>query len=165
VVQGWGLGLNLGARADLLDRLAARLAVMAEAVGQPAVLVGWSLGGVFAREVAKLAPQHVRLVMTLGSPFSGDPRANNAWRLYELLNDHRVDAPPLEVALSAKPPVPTVALWSASDGIIPPACAAGQPGERDASVEADCRHLGFACAASGIGLIGQILADWLRRSG
>lgn len=163
--QGWGLGLNLGARSDLLDRLAARVATLAHESEQPVTLVGWSLGDVFAREVAKLVPQHIRLVVTLGSPFSGDPRANNAWRLYELVNDHPVHAPPVAVELAAKPAVPTVALWSMRDGIIPPACAAGLAGERDAAVEVDCRHLGFACSHNGIAAIGATLTDWLARSG
>lgn len=161
--QGWGLGVNLGARADLLDQLAAQVEAMARASGRPVVLVGWSLGGVFAREVAKLVPHHVRLVVTLGSPFSGDPRANNAWRLYELVNDHAVDAPPIDTQLAVKPPVPVVAMWSRRDGIIPPACAAGSAGERDAAVEADCRHLGFVAGRSGIQAIGNVLADWLPR--
>lgn len=164
-VQGWGLGFNLGARADLLDRMAARITALAASSRQPVTLVGWSLGGVFAREVAKLIPQDVRLVVTLGSPFSGNPRANNAWRLYELVNDHPVDAPPVDVALATKPPMPTVALWSRRDGIIPPACATGLPGERDEAVEVDCRHLGFACARAGIQAIGAVLGNWLKRSG
>lgn len=165
VVQGWGLGFNLGARADLLDRLAARITAFSASSGQPVTLVGWSLGGVFAREVAKLIPQDVRLVVTLGSPFSGDPHANNAWRLYELVNDHPVDQPPIEAHLPDKPSVPTVALWSRRDGIIPPACAAGLEGERDAAIEVNCRHLGFAWARKGITAIGTVLADWLARSG
>lgn len=163
-VQGWGLGLNLGARADLLDRLAMRITAFAVSSGQPVTLVGWSLGGVFAREVAKLIPHDVRLVITLGSPFSGDPRANNAWRLYELVNDHPVHAPPVDVELAVKPPVPTLALWSRRDGIIPPACAAGLLGERDEAIEVECRHLGFAAARSGIQPIGAALARWLKRS-
>ena len=160
--EGWGLGLNLGARAELIERLADRVRAVAAQSGRPVVLIGWSLGGIYAREVAKLAPEATRLVMTLGSPFSGDLRANNAWRLYELVNDHRVDAPPFEADVAAKPPVRTIALWSARDGIIPPACAAGQPGERNAAIEVDCRHLGFAWARSGIAAIGQVLADELR---
>lgn len=160
--EGWGLGLNLGARAELIERLADRVRAVAAQSGRPVVLIGWSLGGIYAREVAKLAPEATCLAMTLGSPFSGDLRANNAWRLYELVNDHRVDSPPFEADVAAKPPVRTIALWSARDGIIPPACAAGQPGERDAAIEVDCRHLGFAWARSGIAAIGQVLADELR---
>lgn len=158
LAEGWGLGFNLGARADVLDRLGLRIARLAERAGRPVSLLGWSLGGVFAREVAKQVPDQVRLVMTLGSPFSGDPRANNAWRLYELVNDHRVDAPPINTVLADKPPARTIALWSRRDGIIPPECAAGQPGERDSAVEVDCRHLGFAGSRAGIASIAQVLA-------
>jgi pimeloyl-ACP methyl ester carboxylesterase len=158
VAEGWGMGFNLGARADMLDHLGLRIARLAERAGQPVSLVGWSLGGVFAREVAKQVPDHVRLVVTLGSPFSGDPRANNAWRLYELVNDHPVDAPPINTVLANKPLVRTIALWSRRDGIIPPDCAAGQPGERDDAVEVSCRHLGFAGSGAGIASIGQVLA-------
>jgi pimeloyl-ACP methyl ester carboxylesterase len=162
VAEGWGLGLNLGARAALIERLADRVRALAVQSGQRVVLIGWSLGGIYAREVAKIAPEATRLVITLGSPFSGDLRANNAWRLYELVNDHAVDAPPFEADVAAKPPVRTIALWSARDGIIPPACVAGQPGERDAAVEVNCRHLGFAWARKGIAAIGRVLASELR---
>jgi pimeloyl-ACP methyl ester carboxylesterase len=88
-VYGWGLGLNLGARKDLLERLEEQLGRAAR--HGPVSLVGWSLGGLYARELAKLRPSKVARVITLGSPFSGDARANNAWRLYEMINDHKVD--------------------------------------------------------------------------
>lgn len=164
VARGWGLVFNLGARADLPERLASRIEQLARETGQPVTLIGWSLGGIFAREIAKRIPQHVRLVVTLGSPFSGDPHANNAWRLYELVNDHRVESPPFEAHIAEKPQVPTVAMWSRRDGIIPPDCAAGLESERDAAIEVDCRHLGFAWARKGILAVGNALADWMRRS-
>lgn len=158
-VHGWGLGINLGARADLLDRLAARVRQLSDRYKRPIAMVGWSLGGVYAREVAKLVPSQVDLVVTLGSPFSGSPRANNAWRLYELLNDHPVHAPPVAVDLAAKPPVRTVALWSARDGIVPPDCAAGKDAERDAAMEVHCRHMGFVTSAAGIAAVAGVLAE------
>ncbi len=96
--------------------------------------MGWSLGGIFARELAKQRPELVRLVVTLGSPFSGDPRANNAWRIYELLNDHPVDRPPIASDLAEKPPVPTVAVWSPRDGIVAPVAARRQRHESDRQV-------------------------------
>jgi pimeloyl-ACP methyl ester carboxylesterase len=164
LTKGWGLGFNLGARADLLERIAARIDSLAADTRRPVTLIGWSLGGVFAREVAKLVPSHVRLVISLGSPFSGDPRSNNAWRLYELVNDHPVHAPPVEVDLPVKPPVPTVALWSPYDGIVAPAAAAGQPTERDAAYQIECRHMAYAWSGPAIGAIGTILAEWLGRS-
>ena len=141
-VAGWGLGTNRGARPDILERIAAQ--VEGHGRGTPVVLVGWSLGGIFAREVAKLRPDLVDKVVTLAAPFSGDPRANNVWRLYEIVAGHKVDRPPVAVDPSAKPPVPTLALWSRRDGMVAPACARGLEGESDREVEVDCGHMGFA---------------------
>ena len=91
--------------------------------GEPVVLVGWSLGGLFAREVAKRRPDCVAKVVTMGSPFSHSPRANNVWRAYHFITGHRVEEPPVDVQLSIKPPVETVALWSPRDGIVHPRAA------------------------------------------
>ena len=156
-VHGWGLGMNLGARTDLLDRLESRL----NRAGRHGLvsLVGWSLGGLYARELAKRRPDQVARVITLGSPFSGDVRANNAWWLYEMLNDHKVDAPPIEARLAEKPPVPTIAFWSRADGIVAPACARGEPHECDRSIELDCTHMGFMSAACAMQAVLDALAD------
>ena len=144
-VSGWGLGRNFGARVDTLDRIVSRLESLSQ--GRPVTLIGWSLGGIYAREVAKQRPDLVARVLTLGSPFAGDPRANNVWRLYELASRHPVDCPPLDVDLAAKPPVHTIALWSRRDGIVAPACARGFEGQSDRQVELDCSHMGFATAS------------------
>lgn len=144
-VTGWGLGINLGARPDILERIAAQ--AERHGRGRPVILAGWSLGGVFAREVAKRRSDLVAKVVTLGAPFSGDPRANNAWRFYELIAGHRVDAPPIDVRPAEKPPVPTLALWSRRDGVVAPACARGRPGESDRQVELDCSHMGFGVSS------------------
>jgi alpha-beta hydrolase superfamily lysophospholipase len=142
---GWGQGRNFGVKTDSLTRLDARIDRIEREVAGPVTLVGWSLGGLMAREYAKFAPGRVAKVITLGSPFSGDPRANHAWRLYEFIARHPVDAPPIATVLSEKPPVPTVAIWSRNDGLIAPASARGQSHERDRAVEVDCGHMGFPC--------------------
>lgn len=139
----WGLGFNWGADEERFALLEARLADLHARHGRPIVLLGWSLGGLFARELAKRQPQAVAKVITMGSPFSGSPRANNVWRAYQFITGHSVDAPPIEADLAAKPPVETVALWSANDGAIAPRCAAGRPGERDRAVAVRCTHIGF----------------------
>jgi hypothetical protein len=141
-VGGWGLGMNRGARPDTLERIAARLEEFG--AGKPVILVGWSLGGIYAREVAKARPDLVAKVVTLGTPFSGDPRSNNVWRLYEAIARHPVDRPPIAGDPAVKPPVPTLALWSRFDGLISPGAARGEPGERDREQELDCRHMGYA---------------------
>ena len=134
------MGLNLGARADTVDRLRQRL----DAIGhrQPILVVGWSLGGLFARELARAVPDRVRAVATLGSPFSGDPKQNNVWRLYERIARHKVDDPPVP-RITDKPPVPTLALWSRKDGLIAPRSARGLEDERDKAVELACTHMAF----------------------
>ena len=139
-VYPWQLGWNLGARTDTVERLKQRLDEIAQ--GRPVLVVGWSLGGVFARELARAAPDKVRAVVTLGSPFSQDPHLNNVWRLYELVAGHKVDNPPIP-RITAKPPVPTLAIWSRKDGIIAPAAARGAPEESNQDVEFSCTHMAF----------------------
>jgi hypothetical protein len=141
-VTGWGLGLNRGVRADTLERMTERVEAFGK--GEKVILLGWSLGGVYAREFAKVRPDLVEKVVTMGSPFSGDPRGNNVWRLYEWIAGHPVDQPPIDAVLNEKPPVPTLALWSRKDGIVGCACTRGEPGESDRQVELDCSHMGFA---------------------
>jgi pimeloyl-ACP methyl ester carboxylesterase len=146
-------GINLGASEARLGKLADRVAEIAERTGRPVALIGWSLGGLYAREIAKRAPKTVSRVITLGSPFSGNPRANNAWRLYEFVNRHPVDRLPIECDLAIKPPVRTIALWSRGDGIIAPACARGLPGESDISIEVACGHIGFTFESEAIAAV------------
>jgi pimeloyl-ACP methyl ester carboxylesterase len=140
----WGMGTNFGPSAELLAELPMRIDALAERSGRPVALVGWSLGGLVSREAARATrPGSVRLIVTMGTPFSGDRRANNAWRLYQLVAGHDVDHPPVSGDIALKPPVRTVALWSRRDGIVAPAAARGMPGESDEAVELDCLHMAF----------------------
>ena len=140
-VHGWGLGWNFGVRADTLDRLEACLDRLD--AKQPVLVVGWSLGGLYARELARRCPAKVRAVVSLGSPISGDLHQNNVWRLYELVAGHKIDHTPIPRVLE-QPPVPTLSIWSRGDGIIAPRAAYGLDGERDRAVEIDSSHMGFA---------------------
>lgn len=143
-VKRWGMGFNLGASEEAFERLSGRVEAIHRRYGRKMVLVGWSLGGIFAREMAKRHPDIIEKVITMGSPFSGDPHANNAWRAYQFVAGHPVDRPPIQADVAAKPPVETVAFWSARDGIVSPRSARGKPGERDRAVALRCSHLGFA---------------------
>jgi pimeloyl-ACP methyl ester carboxylesterase len=145
-VTGWEMGLNDGVKPDTLDRLAARVERFGG--GDKVMLVGWSLGGIYARELAKRRPDLVSRVATLGTPFSGNPRHNNAWRLYELVAGHPVDSPPIPADPRVKPPVPTLAIWSRRDGVIAPACARGTEAESDRQVELDCGHMAFGVSSA-----------------
>jgi len=137
----WLLGLNHGAKADTLDLIASRVEAIDD--GRKVLVVGWSLGGMYARELAWRCPERVRAVVTLGSPFSGDFKTNtNVREIYERMAGHDVNAPPFERHL-AKPPVPCLAFWSRKDGVVAPAAARGSGHEVDRSVEVETRHSGF----------------------
>ena len=141
-VHPWRQGWNMGARADTLEMLQRALAAVPG--DEPVVVVGWSLGGLYARELARAAPDRVRAVVTLGTPLSGDPRqSTNVWKLYEWIAGHPVDNPPLAYSAD-KPPVPSLAIWSRRDGIVAVSAARGADHCRDRAVEVDSTHMGFA---------------------
>jgi pimeloyl-ACP methyl ester carboxylesterase len=142
-VSDWGLSFNIRPTQARLLEVARRVERLSERRGEKIALIGWSLGGLYAREVARLVPAAVHSVITLGAPFSGDRRANRAWRVYPLVTGDDVDSPPIPGDLAVKPPVTTIALWSPRDGIIAPRSACGRPGERDRAVALRCTHVGF----------------------
>lgn len=119
----WDLGRNLGPKAIGREgeKLIERLNAVHELTGRKVSLVGWSLGGVMARLVSRRVPEAVRQVISLGSPFTGSPRATNVWRAYELLTGQRLDDKHTRSQLSESatpPPVPSTAIWSREDGIV-----------------------------------------------
>ncbi len=156
-VKRWGLGFNMGPSAERIAFLEKRLLDLADRHGEPVVLLGWSLGGLFARELAKRQPQAVAKVITMGSPFSGDPRANNVWRVYQLIAGHRVDEPPIDNPVGVKPPVETVAMWSPRDGIVAARSACGTADERDRAIALRCTHMGFAYSPEAITAVAREL--------
>jgi len=149
-VKRWGLGFNLGPTEENFALLEERVRQIRARYGQDVVLVGWSLGGIFARELAKRRPDLIAKVVTMGTPFSGSLYANNAWPVYQLITGHSVDRPPVEARVEVKPPVETVALWSPRDGIVATRSACGRRGERDRAIALRCTHLGFAHSAEAI---------------
>ncbi|WP_338243716.1 esterase/lipase family protein [Aurantiacibacter hainanensis] len=142
-VKRWGLGYNYGPTPENFEQLANRVCSVRERYGQRVVLVGWSLGGIFAREVAKLHPHCVAKVVTMGTPFSHTPYSNNMWRIYQFTAGHHVEQPPIKANTAEKPPMETVAFWSPRDGAISRRSACGLPGERDRTVALRCTHMGF----------------------
>jgi triacylglycerol lipase len=130
-VEGWGLGRNLGQRAIGHDgaRLFARIEAMAARHGAPVTLVGISLGGLMARIAAQRMPDLVARVVTISAPFAGPPDATRVWRAYQALSGARIDDPAVRVLVeeAGRPlPVPTTAIWSASDGLVGGAIGRGE---------------------------------------
>ncbi|RPF70389.1 alpha/beta fold hydrolase [Aurantiacibacter spongiae] len=163
VAEGWRQGINTGADPAKLGQLENRIRHLHAKHDAKVLLIGWSLGGLYARVLGHRIPQHLDLVMTVASPFSGDRRANRAWKVYEKLNDHSVDDPPFEDDIAAKPPVPTIAVWSGADGIVAPECCRGKQDESDYQVRIDAPHFTIgtsrACIEKLIAAIAEVDAE------
>ena len=141
--RAWGQGFNVGPRAGVLQRCAADVRAMAEEHGQPVSLIGWSLGGIYAREIAKELPKQTRSVITLGTPFTGHPRATNAWRIFEMLSGQSAHDPALMARLRTAPPVPTTSIYSRTDGIVSWQCSLNDVGPMTENIEVHASHTGM----------------------
>lgn len=117
-VTGWQQGSNFGPRAGVLDAIKRLVHETHAASGRKVSLVGWSLGGIYAREIAKELPDSVRGVITLGTPFAGNPRSTHAWRLYEMVSGREIERESEAFELHKAPPVPTTSIYSKTDGIV-----------------------------------------------
>jgi pimeloyl-ACP methyl ester carboxylesterase len=132
--HGWALGANHGPRPGVEAKMQERLASIFRASGRKVSLIGWSLGGIFAREMARRAPEQVRTVITLGSPFAGAPRASSAWQLYER---------PWREHMKTPPPVPATAIFSRSDGIVAWQGCLEREGPQTENIEVEGSHCGL----------------------
>ena len=139
----WEQGLNLGPRPGVLETLRERMHTLRRADAARISLVGWSLGGVYARELAKELPDIVRCVITLGSPFAGPPQATNAWWLFERVSGHPEPDAQMQAALRTAPPVPTTSIYSRTDGIVAWQCSLNPPGPLAENIELHASHIGL----------------------
>ena len=156
---GWGQGLNLGLREGVLERAHKTLERIWVEHGRRVSLIGWSLGGLYARELAKHSPEMARLVITLGSPFAGHPRETNAWRIYEFASGHRIDSHDFSGPLRAAPPVPTTSLWSPTDGVVAWRCSVEPRAELAENIVVESSHLGLGAHPAALFAIADRLAQ------
>ncbi|MEO8545495.1 MAG: alpha/beta fold hydrolase [Burkholderiaceae bacterium] len=117
-VAGWNQGFNFGPRAGVLRRAQEQLEDVVRASGRRASLIGWSLGGIYARELAKRMPDHVRSVITLGTPFAGKHSSTHAWRLYQFASGRDIAKESQHYDLPRAPAVPTSSIYSRTDGVV-----------------------------------------------
>jgi pimeloyl-ACP methyl ester carboxylesterase len=144
-VSGWRQGRNLGLRHGVQDAMVDLVQELNDTHGRKVSLVGWSLGGLYARQLAKMMPERVRSVITLGSPFASGPKATNAWRVYEIASGRRADEedPRFGGALSEPPPVPTTAIFSRTDGICAWQGCMEKATAQTESIEVESSHCGM----------------------
>jgi pimeloyl-ACP methyl ester carboxylesterase len=115
----WNMGRNLGGVYRKRQALRDLLTGIFEQTGRKVSIVGWSLGGVYARDLTLQLPDMVRSVISLGSPFAGDVRATNATKLYELLSGEGIDdIPGIRAAIAGDMPVPATSIYSRTDGVV-----------------------------------------------
>jgi pimeloyl-ACP methyl ester carboxylesterase len=116
----WKLGNNMGYSYRLHDGMRSRIEELVDRYGEKISLVGWSLGGVYARELAREMPDIVRQVVTMGSPFRGLPSSTNLSGVFNLLSEVGYDQIPAEFLrhMQEPPPVPTTALYTRGDGVV-----------------------------------------------
>jgi len=155
---GWDLGRNLGMRQDLTKRKLQRLHEIRRRHGRKVSLIGWSLGGVFAREIAKHAPRDVRTVITLGSPFK-NTKATHARRMYEFLAGHSIEEACSSLDLPVPPPVPTTSIFSRSDGVVAWQCCLEDQRAQTESVEVWASHCGLGHNPAAVYVIADRLAQ------
>jgi pimeloyl-ACP methyl ester carboxylesterase len=160
-VHGWDLGRNVGPTDAVLDKLPRELADLARRSGGPVSVIGWSLGGIYGRELARAHPELVRQVITLGSPFtlvdSRQSRADGAYRRHssQFANSRRV---PTREQVAKPIAVPSTAVYSRFDGIVSWQTCIEPETALHENVEVRCAHLGFGVDPPTLWVIADRLA-------
>jgi len=164
---GWKQGVNFGIRHESFVGVASLLQELHDGYGCKVSLVGQSLGGIYARELAKLQPDLVRQVITLGSPFN-DPEGNasNVTELYKIFNpDHQTKATQFTSEhwdISVAPPVPSTSIYSKWDGVCHwRACIQHGGHDQVENIEVGASHTGMGVNAQALFVVADRLS--LRR--
>jgi pimeloyl-ACP methyl ester carboxylesterase len=156
-VFGWEMGLNLG-RLESIHALTDKVEKMATIHQQKIIVIGWSMGGIFAREVAKATPNSIKQVITIGSPFANVLAPNWAKWLFDIINKGIELDEQILAQLHKPAPVPTVALYSKLDGIVPwRACMEIIEDDTHKNIEITGSHLGMGANPSVIKVVGANL--------
>ncbi len=164
----WALGTNYGFSNDHPYDIEALIEhrlkeVFIESGDRRISLIGWSLGGVYAKELARRYPQLIRDVITLGSPISGNTAEVSVWRIYEWVTHMRFSEPGFARKLRALAApltgVPITAFYSRIDGVVPWRNACEKAGPLVQNIEVKASHVGMGFDAFVYYLIAHRLAQ------
>lgn len=157
---GWEQGRNVGMSRRLKDKLAEHLQEVFRRHGRKVTLIGWSLGGVYVREMARAMPQLVRRVITLGSPINGHPSANNVESLFRFVNRKQKINLDWDAFQKRRvpPPVPCTAVFSKSDGIVAWRCSQEEALPNTENVEVFSSHFGMGSNPRVLRVVAERLA-------
>ncbi len=141
----WLMGRNLGPRAGVEDRLMERMRELRRRYGQRVSLIGWSLGGIYARLLANRSPDDARCVITLGTPFNAHSKANRSWKLFEWVSGTEIDEvdPETFSQIRNTPPVPTTSIYSVTDGVVAWRSSLDNEGPQAENLQVPGSHLGL----------------------
>ncbi len=158
-VHGWNRGRNIRRAEADLPAIIEQAARLRAATGVPVSLVGWSRGGIIAREVAREIAADIRMVITLGSPFAA-PTASNVGTLYRLLTGEKAAPQPERMRALARPiPVPATAIYTRSDGVVAWQACLEQEGPQSENIEVRTTHIGLGFHAPALWVIADRLAQ------
>lgn len=161
-VRGWRLGRNLGPTSGIVAGMPGALRELVEKTGGPVSVIGWSLGGIYARELARAHPTLVRQVITLGSPIGVShghrTRADRTFRMLSGLHPRQGEYVDRN-RLAASVPVPSTALYSKLDGIVGWRSCLAEPSDTHQNVEVHCAHLGFGVDPATLWAVADRLAQ------
>lgn len=168
-VRGWRLGRNLGPSEAIVEGLPQAARDLAERTAGPVSIIGWSLGGIYARHLGLKHPDMVRQVITLGSPFGvahgHRTRADSTFERFRIIHA-RPQIAPDRSRLADALTVPSTSLFSKMDGVVPWRACLGEETEMHQNVEVRCSHLGFGFDPATIWCVADRLAqpadDWQR---
>lgn len=156
----WGLGRNYANLSDI-DTLEKKVHEIFDQYDQKLTIIGWSLGGIYARRLAVLHSSKIRRVITFGSPYRDIKAPNYATWLFNFIQSLRrnQNAEPQWVSDLNKPiPVPSIAFYSKNDGIVPwEACFDQSDPTEHKNIEVNCSHLGFGADKEVLGRLMSIL--------
>ena len=160
----WGRGFNTGPKGDLdrwLEDLAAHTADLLGKHQDKATLIGWSLGGLYAREVGKLLAPQVRQVITIGTPFNAEADHTNVGWLFRMLSGaSAVIDPALSKRLRTPPPLPTTSIYSRSDGVVAwETCRHARPARQVQDIEINGSHIGMGWNPAVLRIVGDRLGQ------
>lgn len=162
-VAGWALGRNRGPTQEVVTELPGVVDRLADEHGSAVSIVGWSLGGIFARRLALRTPHRVRQVVSLGSPFAmagQPPDGSPGSRVYQRLSSrHARPRPPGRGSLSRPLPVPSTAVYSRWDGVVDWRACRQQPGPRSENVAVHTSHLGMGSDPAVLWVVADRLAQ------
>jgi pimeloyl-ACP methyl ester carboxylesterase len=162
-VQGWEMGTNLG-RMQSLEVLRQKVEQLSDTTGQKVILIGWSMGGIFSREIAKQLPEKVKCLITVGSPFANLQAPNHAKWIFNLLNKESEIDQVFAEQVPVPAQVPTLCLYSKQDGIVPwQACMENCEDVLHANREIQSSHFGMGANPQVLREIEAYLNEFLKK--